>query len=177
MKRLYYLTDDLESTGRISSELHQSGINDWHFHVLSKDESGLYRRHIHSATGFQSLDIIHRCEQGALLGGVTGLVLTSMLWLVDPVVFPMSITISLIILCISILFGIWVGGMVGLSHENYKIKRFHDDLELGRYLLMVDVRGHQKDVVVEIMNQHPEAKAAGEGSTITNPFKYTYGKN
>jgi hypothetical protein len=179
MKRLYYLTKGLESTGRISDELHQSGITDWHFHVLSKDGSGLYRRHIHSATGFQSLDIIHSCEQGALFGGTIGLVLTLMLWMIDPLPFPMSMTISLLIVCIFTLFGAWVGGMDGLAHENYKIKRFHDDLELGKYLLMVDVRPHEKEVVLGIMNQHPEVEAAGESSTFINPFtfKYTYGKH
>ena len=179
MKRLYYLTENLESTGRISTELHQSGITDWHFHVLSKDKSGLFRRHINSATGFQSRDIIHRCEQGALVGAISGLILTLLLWLIDPAAFTMSMTTSLVIVGLLILFGIWVGGMVGLSHENYKIKRFHSDLELGRHLLMVDVQSHQKQAVLAIMHQHPEAKAAGEGSTLTNPFtfNYSYGKH
>lgn len=179
MKRLYYLTEDLESTSRISTELHQSGITDWHFHVLSKDKSGLYRRHIHTATGFQSRDIIHRCEQGALVGAIGGLVLALMLRLIEPTAFPISMASGLIIVGVSILFAIWIGGMVGLAHENYKIKRFHDDLERGRNLLLIDVQGHQKDAVLEVMNRHPEAKAAGEGSTVTNPFNFHffYGKH
>ena len=53
MKRLYYLTDTLDSVSKISTNLHQDGITDWNIHVLSKDEAGLYHRHVHSAHLFQ----------------------------------------------------------------------------------------------------------------------------
>ena len=41
MRRLYYVADDLETTKAVADRLHAVGINDWHLHVLAKDEGGL----------------------------------------------------------------------------------------------------------------------------------------
>jgi len=41
MKCIYYLTSTLESTRKITDDLHQAGIEDWFIHVLSHDEAGL----------------------------------------------------------------------------------------------------------------------------------------
>ena len=46
MRRLYYIADDLPTTRAISETLHDEGISDWNFHVVAKDEDGLYRHHI-----------------------------------------------------------------------------------------------------------------------------------
>ena len=63
MKRLYYLTESMESTEQISDDLHKAGVTDWNFHVVSKHhEAGLYRRHIHSANIIHKSDIVHSAE-------------------------------------------------------------------------------------------------------------------
>jgi len=49
MKCLYYLTSTLDSTRKITDDLHQAGIDDWFIHVLSKDEAGLKKEKIHSS--------------------------------------------------------------------------------------------------------------------------------
>ena len=41
MKCMYYLAPSLVSTHQISDDLHDVGIDDWHVHVVSKDEAGL----------------------------------------------------------------------------------------------------------------------------------------
>ena len=75
MRRLYYIADDLPTTRAISETLHDEGITDWNFHVVAKDEDGLYRHHIHSATPIQQLDIVHTGERFALIGAAVGLAL------------------------------------------------------------------------------------------------------
>jgi hypothetical protein len=41
MKRLYYLSSSIESVEQVSNDLHEKGITDWNFHIISKDEAGL----------------------------------------------------------------------------------------------------------------------------------------
>ena len=68
--------------------------------------------------------------------------------------------------------GAWLGGMVGLSRENYKLEPFHEEIEAGRYLIMVDVRQESKARVREIMNMgFPRVRFCGKDSTMINPFK------
>ena len=57
MKCLYYLTPALNSAHTISDDLHAVGVKDFYIHVISKDEAGLQKKHIHSSnyTGNRSV--------------------------------------------------------------------------------------------------------------------------
>jgi hypothetical protein len=71
------------------------------------------------------------------------------------------------------LFGAWVGGLVGLNKENQKISFYHNDIEAGKYLILIDIKAEQEDVVKSLMAQkHPEAQFKRTGSTFINPFKF-----
>jgi len=152
MKRIYYLTDTIDSTEQISKDLHSAGISDWNFHVLSKDEAGLYKRHIHSASYFQRLDIIRNAERGAMLGllcGIYGMIYinTSQPFGPDP-----SFMAYVTVVGVLTLFGAWTGGLAGLGLENQKISRYHDDLEAGKYLVMIDVKAGEEDRIHDVMS-------------------------
>ncbi|WP_196138768.1 hypothetical protein [Aliikangiella sp. G2MR2-5] len=172
MKRLYYLTDTMESTESIADDLHKAGVVDWNFHVLSKQrESGLYRRHIHSANWFHKSDIIHSLERGIIFGLGTGALLAWVLSIVP--VFGDTISGAAVgfVMLFSVFLGGWLGGFIGIQTENYKIRRFHDKLEQGYFLIMVDVEVGQEDIVREVMSQkHQEANFATDGSSVVTPF-------
>jgi hypothetical protein len=69
MKRLYFLTDDIDKAEQISNELHREGISDWNFHVMSKDAAGLKRHHLHSTNVLlHEKDTVRAGERGAMLG-------------------------------------------------------------------------------------------------------------
>lgn len=173
MKRLYFVTRNGDSTERIADDLHREGVTDWHFHVISKNEAWLNKHHVHSAAWWHRFDILHSGERGALIGGTIGFVLGMTGALTAPLgdVFGFWFVPLPTLLCG--FFGAWVGGLVGLSHENYKIARFHDDIEKGYYLLMVDIRKHQESRVMNMMRrEHPEAQARGWDSTWVSPFAH-----
>ena len=61
---------------------------------------------------------------------------------------------------------------MGLRRENYKIERYHQENEQGKYLIRVDVCAEQRPLVKELMNfefsqhspsgrQHNVAQSAG----------------
>ncbi len=174
MKRLYYLTGNLDSTERISADLHREGISDWHFHVLSKDEAGLYKRHVHSANFIHKLDMVRYAERGALIGFVVALVATAYVVMAEPFGSSVSGLVYVAIFGFITLFGAWVGGLSGIAKENQQIAAYHDEIAAGKYLLLIDVHATEEDRVKALLAQrHAEAQFLRSGSTFIAPFQLT----
>jgi hypothetical protein len=172
MKRMYYLTGDLDSTEQISNDIHRAGITDWHFHVIGKDEAGLYRRHVHGATLFHKHDIIRNGERGAIVGFAVALLVTAYVMMAEPYGSNASGLGYVAIFGFITLFGAWVGGLTGLAKENQAIARFHGDIDAGKYLILIDVRRDQEGDIRRLMAElHPEADLLRVGSTFINPFE------
>lgn len=171
MKRLYYLTSSLDSVSAISQDMHNQGIDAWHVHVLSRNEAGLYHRQIHNSHVFQKNDVIHSGELGAILGGAIGLIFAVFIEFWTPFGAPLSLPILILIAGIFTLFGTWSGGLAGVTRENYKIARFHEDLEKGKHLIMIDVSKRKGQTVrYHLEKYHPEAVMAGEDTPAIIPF-------
>lgn len=172
MRRLYYLAENVDTTKRVSDALQAEGIGNWNFHVLAKDESGLYTHHIHSATTYQQLDFVHMGERCALIGAAAGLAFAVICYVFQPLPIVVDGVAIAVMAVVGGLFGAWQGGMIGMTRENYQIAPFHDEIEAGRYLIMVDVRPENRALVREIMNmQFPGVVACGSAGTIINPFE------
>ncbi len=173
MRRLYYLADNLDIVDEIAKILQRAGISDWNFHVLSKDDAGLYTHHLHSATPLHRRDVIRTGERGALLGFGVGLLaaIFSMLLLeLSPV---HSMVVFGIAVVLPTLFGAWAGGLVGLSLENHKVARFHRDIEAGRALLMIDVEPAHETRIQNLMRTF-SVYPAGEDTTLVMPFPLSH---
>jgi hypothetical protein len=171
MRRLYYVANDLETTVRISDKLHALGISDWNFHVIARDESGIYTHRLHSATPYHKQDIIRTGERWALAGAGAGLS-AALLVAASPVGFD-GLTGILLVL-VGLLTGVCGGFISGRSRENHKIARFHDDIEAGRYLILVDVDKKSRADVIELMNlQFGAVNFRGSDSPFINPFVRT----
>lgn len=169
MKRLYYLTEDLEATQRIADALRRAGLSEWNFHVLSKDEAGLYQRRIHSGTPIHWRDLIRSGERGALIGFVAGLWVGIIAVMTLELSGQQALIVQFALTLLPTLFGAWVGGLVGLSTENYKIQRFHGDLEAGRHLLLIDIERSFVPMVRKLMSHFP-AFEAGMDTPAILPF-------
>jgi hypothetical protein len=171
MKRMYYLTGNLDSTEQISTDIHRAGITDWHFHVISRDEAGLYRRHIHGANLLLKHDIIRMGERGAMIGFAVALLVLIYVLTTDRFGPDTSGLLYVAIFGFITLFGAWVGGLIGLATENQSVARFHDDIDAGKFLILIDIRPDQEAVVRQLMaHRHPEAELVQVGSTVENPF-------
>ena len=172
MKRLYYLARNIDSTEHISNDLHQAGITDWNFHVISKNEQGLNRRHIHSANVLQKTDLVHSMEKSILYGIGIGLLVALVISQIPVHGSPPSLSVLIGIFIAGLVFGAWHGTLFGVQNENIKIKPFHDRIEEGYYLIMVDVNKRQLEQVKEFMaTRHPEARLCSEDNVLVNPFE------
>lgn len=172
MRCLYYLAPTLESTQRISDDLHAAGIKDFFLHVISKDESGLEQQHIHSSNYLETLDIVRDGFIGAAIGALAGLVGAGLLMFFKPFGPDVPHYVYFIIVAVATMFGAWEGGLTGIATENNKLKKFHRDIEAGKYLILIYARKEQGATVRHLMrDKHPEAELAAVNSHFVNPFK------
>ena len=171
MKCLYFLSPTLDVSQKVSDDLHEAGLLDWYLHVISKDETGLVQKHIHSSNYLETLDLFH----GTTVGGLIGFALSSIT--VAAAVFTEYLGPSVpalayfLFIVFFTMFGIWEGGLYGIDSENIKIKPFHDDIENGKYLVLVYADKTQEEAITSMMKtKHPESKLVGVDRHFINPF-------
>jgi hypothetical protein len=171
MKCFYYLSPTLASTEQISNDLHDVGIKDFYIHVVSRDESGLRQHHIHSSNYLETLDVIRVGLIGAFFGFTAGLVGVELLRYFEPFGPGVPNMVYGAIVFVATMFGAWEGGLIGIGAENRKLERFHDDLEAGRYLILIYARKEQDEAVRALMaGKHREAELVAVDRYFLNPF-------
>jgi hypothetical protein len=171
LKCLYYLAPTLAATHGVSDHLHAVGVKDFYLHVVAKDEQGLRQQHIHSANYLETLDVIRDGYIGAAIGFLCGLAGIGLLAYFQPFGASVPTFVYVVLVAVATLFGAWVGGLTGVDHENKKLRKFHEEIEAGKYLMLVYVRRHQEATVRAMMQEnHPEAALAGIDTHFINPF-------
>ena len=171
MRCLYYLSPTLESTHQITDDLHAAGVKDFFLHVIAKDESGLEEQHIHSSNYLETLDILRDGFIGAAIGCLAGLVGAGLLMLFQPF-GDVPHYVYFIIVAVATMFGAWEGGLTGIASENKQLKKFHRDIEAGKFLILIYARKEQGAAVRRLMrDKHPEAELVAVNKHFVNPFK------
>jgi tetrahydromethanopterin S-methyltransferase subunit F len=172
MKCFYYLSPTLADTQHISDDLKKSGVSDWFIHIISKNEAELERRHLHSSNYLETMDFLREGLIGAAAGLLIGLVFAWMLSVFRPfgsTEIPLLAYAGVVFLLTC--FGAWQGGLVGISTENKKLRRFHNDIEAGKYLMLVYAHKKEESRINAMMERlHPEAKLVGLDARFYNPF-------
>ncbi len=171
MRKLYYLTDNMISVEQVSKDLHEHGITYWNFCVHSKDEVGLHKRRVHSASYLQQREVIRHGERGAIIGFIIATLAVLYVMVGKPFGEETHILVYIAIFGFITMFGAWAGGLSGLATENQSIAKFHDDVTAGKHLLMIDVKKEKEESVKQLMQKnHSEAEYKGSESTFILPF-------
>jgi len=72
---------------------------------------------------------------------------------------------------VATLFGAWVGGLTGMDSENQKLRRFHDDIEAGKYLILIYAHKGQGEKIKDMMrDRHQESRHVATDRHFINPF-------
>lgn len=166
MRSLYYLMDKLDTARAMADTLRELNVDESGYYIVSKDHDGLRRQSLHDASIFAETDLVHSGLRGAIVGGLAGLLFAVWLAAVQPFGLEIGLVAFLLIALFIGHFGAWVGGMVGLSHENYRLTPFHEAIAHGRYLLVVNVRedARARKVKEVLFRRHPEARFEAEDS-------------
>ena len=173
MKCLYFLASTLSTSRDVSDDLHGIGIKDFYMHVISQDESGLKREHVHAGNYLETRDVVRDGCIGALIGLGFGLLGVGLLAYFKPLGAEVQIPtfVYVILTAVATLFGAWEGGLTGIANENKKLRRFHDDIAAGKYLILVYVRKNVEAKVRAMMQEkHPDAALVAVDTHFVNPF-------
>ncbi|MDH4166491.1 MAG: hypothetical protein OEY13_09300 [Gammaproteobacteria bacterium] len=171
MKCLYYLAPTLDSTHVISDDLHEAGVKDFFVHVVSRDEAGLQQQHIHSSNYLETLDVVRDGIIGGVLGFVVGLIGVGLLDYFDPIGVEIPAFVYYALVGVATLFGAWEGGLIGVGIENRKLAKFHDDIEAGKFLILIYALKEQEDRINKMMRErHPESELVAVDRHFINPF-------
>ena len=172
MNCLYYLAPTLDSTHQVSDDLHAAGVKDFFLHVISTDEHGLGQHKIHSSNYLETLDVVRDGFIGAALGFIVGLIGAGFVRYTEPVGPDIPRVVYILIVAVLTLFGAWIGGLTGIASENSTLKKFHDDIEAGKYLILIYARKVQGAAVEALMRaRHPETELVAVNTHFINPFK------
>ncbi|GGX58460.1 hypothetical protein [Saccharospirillum salsuginis] len=171
MKCIYYLSPTLKESAQIADDLHAVGISDWYLHIVSKDESGLRQQHLQTANYIETLDLYHSSVLGGLIGFCGGIVL--MMIFSATGVFSENVPWWVYVLFVGVitLFGIWEGGLWGVDTENKKLEPFHDEIQAGKYLILIYTKKEQEQAVRKVMaDRHPDADMVAVDTHFVSPF-------
>ncbi|MCF7970754.1 MAG: general stress protein [Methylococcaceae bacterium] len=158
MRRIYFLTPNIETTHKIIDELRAKGIEDRHMHILAKRDTPL--EDMPEATEFQKTDFIPALERGAALGGTTGL-LAGLIGL-RFAGFAIAGGPVLGVLFFGATIGAMMSGLAGLQVGNSKVKQYAVAIEKGELLVMVDIDKERIDEISKmIIKHHPTAEFEG----------------
>jgi hypothetical protein len=168
---MYYLAPSLVSTQKISEDLRDVGIEDWLLHVVSKDEEGLRKEKIHSSNWLETTNLLRDGFIGANFGFIAGVIAAGSLMYFEPFGPNVPGVVFFFLVVVATLFGAWVGGLTGMDSENRKLRRFHEDIEVGKYLVLIYARKGLGTKIENMMGErHPEARHVATDRHFINPF-------
>ncbi len=171
MKCLYYLAQTLESTRAISNDLHAVGVRDWYIHVISNDEAGLKKERIHSSNYIETFDFVRTGLLGAFIGFIAGMFGAILLMATQTFGTDIPIFAYLAVMLVATMFGAWAGGLYGVGVENKKLSQFHEDIQSGKYLILIySKKGSGETIKAMMREKHPESEYVATDKHFISPF-------
>ena len=172
MKCLYFLSPTLSSTQAISDALQGAGVSDFYLHVISRDESGLKKQHIHSSNYLETRDMVRDGFIGAALGMAVGLIGIGLLMYFRP--FGDDVQVPAFVYAILVgaatLFGAWEGGLTGIAWRTRSSSVF--TTLWSRQVFDPGLRApNQEETVIELAKErNPDAELVAVDTHFMNPF-------
>ncbi|PCK01003.1 MAG: NAD/FAD-utilizing enzyme, partial [Alteromonadaceae bacterium] len=117
MKRLYFVSDDLDDLESIETELEHSGVETAQIHVLSNNDTGVQNHHLHGVDSFSKLDVVHSALFGIGVGVVCVMFALSFYAMSEAYLtytWMPAIMLSVVLLG----FCTWEGGLWGIQKPN-----------------------------------------------------------
>lgn len=159
-RRLYFLLPNIRSTKIVHNDLLLSKIEERHMHVIAKE--GIDLEDLPEAGIRQKSDLVHGFQLGLILGGLTGMILSSIAIMMDMIVPGIEIWSVISLTLGGSFLGAFAATMIAVNVGNTRLAQFRHDIEAGRILFMVDVPFNKvKETIELVRGHHPEADMRG----------------
>jgi hypothetical protein len=164
-RRLFFTLPDIPTARTVLNELLLARIDEGHIHFLGQRDS--LPPDLPEASFLQKTDFLHALRTGATLGAIAGIAGAGLMWLYPPQNMAVDPLVMVVAGIVGALLGAWFSSMVGSSVANSSLRPFHDAIEAGKVLLMVDVPFARVEQVRELVaSHHPEAEWGGVAPQI-----------
>ncbi len=170
MKQHHYLFDSLDDLQRACNDLEFIGVEHQYLHVAYASHLSLEKRHLNDMGFWRESDLLHTALRGLIVGIIASVATGAALlqWLGNS---ELGLVVSGFVSLIVLGFCTWVGGMIGVSHDNWRVSPYHDLIQQGKSLLIVDVSEKNEPEITRLMAAtHREAEHTGESSTVEAPW-------
>ncbi len=159
MKRLCFLSPDVEHASKVVADLKSNGIAETNIYALAR--YGVVIDDLPDA-GPEADDFLPAYERGIAIGGVGGL-LAGLAALAFP---PAGVVVGGGLVLLVSLFGAGLGGLMtglaGAAFPSSRIKQFETAIEQGKILIMVDVaKNDVEKFELLIKNLDPDVSIEG----------------
>jgi hypothetical protein len=164
-RRLYFILPDVESARGMLNEMLLARIEIRHIHFLGR--RGEVPPDLPESSFLQKTDFVHGAQLGLGVGGLAGAVVGLFVVAFPPAGVTLQLVAVLIAALAGALFGAWASSMAASAVPNSKLKRFRDDIESGKVLMMVDAPMRRVQEISDLVRRHrPEAVSGGFEPTI-----------
>lgn len=159
-RRLYFLLPNVSSAKIVHNELLLAKIDERHQHVIARD--GMQLDDLPEAGLRQKSDIIHGFQLGVVVGGLTGMILSTVAILMDMIVPGIEVWSVASLTLGGAFLGAFASTMIAVNVSNTHLTQFKKDIEAGKILYMVDVGFQRVDEIIKLVQgRHPEADMRG----------------
>lgn len=167
-----FLLNNLDHSDELQSELGGLGIHENDIHFVSEVSQDFAGHHIHEASIIEERDLVHSSIRGAMVGSVIGVVANISLFIIQPYGWQIEMLNMVLILLLTTGFGGWMGGLIGISHRNYRLSKYEDELKHGKAIMLVYTDDeHAEEAQRVIQRNHPDTKYLGKDTTFDNPLR------
>lgn len=159
-RRLYFLLPNIQSAKVVHNELLLAKIEEKHQHVIARD--GTVLDDLPEADLRQKTDIIHGLQLGLIIGGLTGMILSTIAVMMNMIVPGLEVWSVASLTVGGAFLGAFASTMVAVNVSNSRLARFKQEVDAGRILYMVDVPYKQIEAITKLVRgHHPEADIRG----------------
>lgn len=162
MKRFYYVSDDLDDLQHVEQELMAAGMIKPQMHVISRDEAGVARRHLHKVQEFMRRDVIHSAMLGAEWG-IAGACLVLVIAYFSGISASVGWTPFVLFAILVLGFCTWEGGLIGFQRPHYELRHMESLVDEGQHVLFVDMEAKDEPLMEQVEARHLRLQPAGEG--------------
>ncbi len=167
-----FLLNNLSESDQLQEELGTVGIREDDVHFVSERSADFAGHTVNEASILEERDLIHSTVRGGFVGLVAGAGISFLVHSIQPYGWDVQPINMFLILLLTSGFGGWMGGLYGISHRNYRLGQYEDDLRQGKAIMLVYAdEEHALKAKEIIAEQHPDAKFLGEDSNFDNPLK------
>ncbi|CAA0107633.1 Uncharacterised protein [BD1-7 clade bacterium] len=159
MSRQYIISNDLDELEQAQQELIDSGVEATQIEVLSEDDAGVEKHHLHGMPSLAKTDLVWSTIRGSLLG-FTGmaivLIVAGSFELTSVTGWAPFVLLAIVVLGICS----WEGGLWGIHRFNSRYRKFEERIKNGEHVMIVDFAPILANDVQKVVQVHPKLSSA-----------------